>query len=79
MALGASALVALTLQKLPIAAARARQMRLADGRMLVATYHPAAILRAPDEAARAALLGSLIDDLRRASALATSPVTGDRR
>jgi DNA polymerase len=79
VALGASALVALTLQKLPIAAARARPMQLADGRVLVATYHPAAILRAPDEAARAALLGCLVDDLRRASALATSPTTGDRR
>ena len=79
VALGASALVALTLQKLPIAAARARPMQLADGRVLVATYHPAAILRAPDEAARAALLGCLVDDLRRASVLATAPTTGDRR
>jgi len=73
VALGASALVALTSQKLAIAAARARHMRLADGRMLVATYHPAAILRAPDDTARAALLESLIEDLRRAYELSHRP------
>ena len=75
VALGASALFALTGQKMAIAAARARPLQLAEGRRLVATYHPAAILRAPDDAARTALLQTLVDDLRRAAALAP-PISG---
>ena len=75
VALGASALFALTGQKMAIAAARARPLQLAEGRRLVATYHPAAILRAPDDAARTALLQALVDDLRRAAALAP-PIPG---
>jgi uracil-DNA glycosylase len=48
-----------------------------DGRRLVATYHPAAILRAPDEAARVELRQALIDDLRCAALLAAPPLTGE--
>ena len=76
VALGASALFALTGQKMAIAAARARPLQLAEGHRLVATYHPAAILRAPDDAARTALLQTLVDDLRRAAALAP-PIPGE--
>ena len=70
VALGASALLALTGEKLAIGTARMRVLQLADGLRLVATYHPAAILRAPDDDARASLHQALIDDLRRAMALA---------
>ncbi|HKP65646.1 MAG TPA: UdgX family uracil-DNA binding protein [Casimicrobiaceae bacterium] len=69
VALGASALVALTGQKMPIATARARPLQLSEHCRLVATYHPAAILRAPDESARTALEQALVDDLRRANSL----------
>jgi DNA polymerase len=77
VALGTSALLALTGQRMPIGTARARPLQLSAGRRLVATYHPAAILRAPDDTAREALLQSLIDDLRRAAALAPSPTPGE--
>jgi len=76
VALGASALLALTGQKMPIAVGRARPLQLSEGRRLVATYHPAAILRAPDGTTREALLQSLIDDLRRAATLAPPPAPG---
>ena len=69
VALGASALLALTGQKMPIATARARPLQLSEHCRLVATYHPAAILRAPDESARTALEQALVDDLRRANSL----------
>ena len=69
VALGASALVALTGQKMPIATARARPLQLSEHCRLVATYHPAAILRAPDESARNTLEQALVADLRRANAL----------
>jgi uracil-DNA glycosylase len=62
---------------MPIGTARARPLRLSEGRRLIATYHPAAILRAPDDTAREALLQSLIDDLRRAAALAPPPTPGE--
>jgi DNA polymerase len=77
VALGASALLALTGQRMPIGTARARPLQLSEGRRLIATYHPAAILRAPDDTAREALLQSLIDDLRRAAALAPPPTPGE--
>jgi len=51
-------------------------LQLSEGRRLVATYHPAAILRAPDDTTREALLQSLIDDLRRAATLAPPPAPG---
>jgi uracil-DNA glycosylase len=44
-------------------------LQLSEHCRLVATYHPAAILRAPDEGARNALEQALVDDLRRANAL----------
>ena len=79
VAIGASAIVALTQQKRAIVEARRHPIQRADGRLLVATYHPAAILRAPDDAARAALLQALVDDLRRAAELAPRSVDGEVR
>ena len=37
--------------------------------VVVATIHPSSILRAPDEDARHAAMGMLIDDLRKAGAV----------
>jgi uracil-DNA glycosylase len=41
-----------------------------SGAHIVATYHPSAVLRAPDEQARAATFEALAYDLRNARALA---------
>jgi DNA polymerase len=76
VALGVSALVALTGERRSIAASRASPLRFHGGQVIVATYHPAAILRAADEATRNALLQALIDDLRHAAALIDGPRAG---
>lgn len=69
VALGATALRALTGVPLSIDDARRRPLHHAGGARIVATYHPAALLRA--DAARAADLTTLLeDDLREAAALA---------
>ena len=65
VALGATALKALTRSSLSIEAARRQALILESGVPLVATYHPSAILRA--EGARAQELKAfLVEDLRRA-------------
>jgi uracil-DNA glycosylase len=69
VALGATALKALTRSSLSIDAARRQALSLENDVPLVATYHPSAILRA--EGARAQELKAiLIEDLRRAAKLA---------
>jgi uracil-DNA glycosylase len=40
-----------------------------DGQKRMATYHPSAVLRAPDDAAREKMLGELTDDLKKVAAL----------
>ncbi len=65
VALGASALLALTGKSCTIEAARAIQMTHAGGARIIATYHPSAILRA-DEKVRDRLRASLLGDLKRA-------------
>ena len=69
VALGATALKALTHSPLSIDAARLQALSLKDGVPLIATYHPSAILRA--EGARTEELKAiLIADLRRAAQIA---------
>jgi uracil-DNA glycosylase len=69
VALGATALKALTRSSLSIDAARREALIIEGGVPLVATYHPSAILRA--EGARAQELEAfLIEDLRRAAKIA---------
>jgi uracil-DNA glycosylase family protein len=69
VALGGTALRALTGASLTIAATRGREMRHAAGAAIVATYHPSAVLRA--EGAQAdELRSSLVRDLVRARELA---------
>ncbi|MET0683401.1 MAG: UdgX family uracil-DNA binding protein [Casimicrobiaceae bacterium] len=68
VALGATALAALTHKRMGIAATRGLDIRLGDAH-LVATYHPSALLRAPDEERRAELRDAVSEDLARAVTL----------
>lgn len=69
VALGSTAVRALTGASLTIAAARGAELRHAGGARILASYHPSAILRAEGEQARE-LRKALIEDLRRALKLA---------
>ncbi len=66
VALGVTALVALLGRKMTISDARAVDLTHATGARLVATYHPSAALRAPDEARRHELYDLIVGDLERA-------------
>jgi DNA polymerase len=68
VALGATALRALTGRPEPIEAARGHTRQHPGGARILCTYHPSAILRADGDRA-AALRAHLIEDLRRADAL----------
>lgn len=71
IALGATALKALTRSSRSIDAARGQALSLQGGVPLVATYHPSAILRA--EGARAQELKAiLVEDLQRAARIAAA-------
>jgi len=69
VALGSTAVRALTGASLTIAAARGAELRHAGGARILASYHPSAILRAQGAQART-LRKALIEDLRRARKLA---------
>ncbi|HSC22350.1 MAG TPA: UdgX family uracil-DNA binding protein [Casimicrobiaceae bacterium] len=64
--LGATALAAVYGRKITITEARAHTIADPGGTPIVATYHPSAILRAPDREAREKLRATLLADLRRA-------------
>ena len=64
--LGATALGAVLGRKMTIMAARNAALTLPDGPRVIATYHPSAALRAPDDAAREELYRTLVADLKRA-------------
>ena len=68
--LGATALRAVLARKVAVGAARRESLAHAMGAHVVATWHPSAILRAPDDAGRARLHADLVADLKRARALA---------
>jgi DNA polymerase len=71
--LGATALVAAMAQKMTITAARAASdLHHPSGARVVATYHPSAVLRAPDDEAKADLEAKLVADLKRAAHFARS-------
>ena len=70
VALGATSLAAILGRRLAIAEARGRALQLPSGTPLVATYHPSAGLRAPDEASRVKLRATLLADLKRAGGIA---------
>jgi uracil-DNA glycosylase len=69
VALGSTALRALTGASLTIVVARGAELRHGQGARIVASYHPSAILRAEGEQARL-LRKSLVADLRIAQRLA---------
>jgi DNA polymerase len=69
--LGATALAAVYGSRISIAQARTQDVRHAQGTPIVATYHPSAILRAPDHAGRTRLRATLLADLERGARLAT--------
>lgn len=75
VALGATALSALLGHRLKVGEARTRDdLRHAGGARVIATYHPAAVLRAPDDSAAAAMHAALVADLARAARAAHDPV-----
>ena len=71
--LGATALAAVHGKKIAIVAARAATIATPSGIPIVATYHPSAVLRAPDAEARAALRATLVADLTRAAQMTATP------
>ena len=71
--LGATGLVAVYGSKIAIAEARTRKLADPSGTPIVATYHPSAILRVPDDDAKAKLRATLLGDLKRAARLARGP------
>jgi len=69
--LGATALAALLGRRMAVGAARETDaLAHPGGTPVVATFHPSAVLRAPDEDARRDLYEKLVADLRRAAARA---------
>ena len=70
--LGATALAAVYGGRIAIAQARTRKLQDPHGTPIVATYHPSAVLRVPDDAAKAKLRATLVADLKRAARLARS-------
>jgi len=71
--LGATGLVAVYGGKIAIAEARTCKLADPSGTPIVATYHPSAILRVPDDDAKAKLRATLLGDLKRAARLARGP------
>lgn len=70
--LGATALAAVLGRRIPIADAReSALLHESTGTVVLATYHPSAVLRVPDAAARDVLRSQLLSDLRRARTLAS--------
>jgi DNA polymerase len=74
--LGATALAAACGRRIAIARARTEDVRNAHGTPIVATYHPSAILRAPDHEGRMKLRATLRSDLARAARLASQLAKG---
>jgi DNA polymerase len=70
VALGATALNAVMGERREVGEARERTLQHASGTRVLATFHPSAALRAPDDEARAAVFGNLVADLRKAARLA---------
>jgi uracil-DNA glycosylase len=68
VALGGTAIRALIGMQLTIDEARKMELSTANGVRVVATYHPSAVLRVPDER-RAAIEAALREDLRFAAAM----------
>jgi DNA polymerase len=66
VALGASALAGVLGRRVKVGEARTAALQHAGGARVLASYHPSAVLRAPDEARRDELWQALLADLRKA-------------
>jgi DNA polymerase len=66
VALGATALLALSGKRMTVSTARESELEHSTGAILIATYHPSALLRAIEPSQRDALYRVLVADLRRA-------------
>jgi uracil-DNA glycosylase family protein len=71
VALGASAALAVLGKATPIKANRGKPLPLGGRLRAIVTYHPAFVLRVPDEAAKHDAFTALVDDLRLARGLAS--------
>jgi DNA polymerase len=76
--LGATAAQSLLGARFALTRSRGQVNEHPSGKSVLATYHPSAALRAPDEAARRATYEALVEDLARARELAASSATGER-
>ncbi len=70
LALGATAALAVTGQPTPILKSRGKPIQLADQGQALVTYHPSALLRMPDPAAKAEAFAMFVEDLRASAKLA---------
>ncbi|HKU86786.1 MAG TPA: UdgX family uracil-DNA binding protein [Casimicrobiaceae bacterium] len=66
VACGATAIQALSGQRLRVGDARSLRITHRSGVRIVATYHPSAVLRTPDERARERMRAALVADLAKA-------------
>lgn len=73
VAMGATALLSLTGDGSRVMARRGKPERTADGRLLLPTLHPSAILRQPEQRMAQELVSLLHQDIRAAVALAGQP------
>ena len=71
VAMGATAAQALLGRDFRVTKSRGQALQMGDGRSIVATIHPSAVLRARDDDSRRRLLALLIEDLGTAAQLAT--------
>jgi uracil-DNA glycosylase family protein len=74
VALGATAIRAVTGRSATVSSLRGRRSHLADGTTLIATIHPSYLLRMPDREAAETEFGHFVADLRMAASVAE----GDR-
>jgi uracil-DNA glycosylase len=72
VALGAVAAHAILGRSVVLARTRGKVLKMPDGRSALATMHPSAILRMPDENARQRAFGDFVNDLRQAVKIAKS-------
>ncbi|HVF62563.1 MAG TPA: UdgX family uracil-DNA binding protein, partial [Casimicrobiaceae bacterium] len=72
VAMGSTALNGVMGGKMKVGDAREDNLKHPAGARVVATYHPSAALRAPDETARAELFKLIVSDLRKAAKIAKS-------
>jgi uracil-DNA glycosylase len=71
VAMGATAAQALLGRDFRVTKSRGQALQMGDGRSILATIHPSAVLRARDDDSRRRLLALLIEDLGTAAELAT--------